>query len=41
VDQVALVHDGRVALARGDGSVALVDVATGARSMLSAPPVCK
>jgi hypothetical protein len=41
VDQTALLADGRVAVARGDGAVALVDVATGARSMLPAPPVCK
>ncbi|HEY1815070.1 MAG TPA: hypothetical protein VGG74_22135 [Kofleriaceae bacterium] len=41
VDQVGLLPDGRVAVARGDGSVGLVDVATGARSMLPAPPACK
>jgi hypothetical protein len=41
VDLVALLRDGRVAVARGDGSVALVDVATGARSILPSPPACK
>jgi hypothetical protein len=40
-EELALLPDGRVAVARGDGSVALVDVATGTHTVLAAPPECK
>jgi hypothetical protein len=41
VEYVELTPDGHVAVARGDGSVALVDVASGTHSVLPPPPVCK
>jgi hypothetical protein len=38
--QVALTPDGHVAVARGDGSVALVNIAAGTHAELPPPPVC-
>ncbi len=39
--ETALTRDGHVAIARADGSVALVDVATGGHTIVTPPPECK
>ena len=39
--QTAITRDGHVAIARADGSVALVDVATGGHELVTPPPECK
>ncbi len=39
--QTTLTRDGHVAIARADGSVALVDVASGGHEIVAPPPECK
>ncbi len=39
--ETAVTRDGHVAIARDDGSVALVDVATGGHALVAPPPECK